>query len=74
MKRNNKGLAAIQRKMSRADMKKIMAGDDPENAKCADSCMGKCNLSGGGEGTCGMNSSMTKCYCKSGTEDGDEGG
>jgi len=57
-------LANIKGKLSRAEMKNIMAGSG--DAACGSSCSGSCELSGGGSGNCYKPSSgpnAGKCFC-----------
>jgi hypothetical protein len=66
MRRQKLNLANIQGKLSRTEMKKIMAGSD--NAGCATTWSQcdpyvACTFSSGGTGKCQMNSSNTQCYC-----------
>jgi hypothetical protein len=75
MKQKRMSLATIE-KLSRADMKKIMAGDkDWGSAGCATSLSwcdtGNCNFSDGSVGSCRRNTAQTKCYCVSGGVIGD---
>lgn len=56
-------LANIKEKLSRTEMKKIMAGS---GGGCASGCSGSCTVKCGGttyhDGTCHANSSGT-CFC-----------
>jgi len=58
-------LANIQGKLSREEMKNIMAGSGFDGG-CGDSCSGSCTFSDGSSGTCRASDSG-KCYCASGS-------
>jgi hypothetical protein len=58
MKTTKMSLATIQGKLSRAEMKKIMAGSGPGNG-------GRC-IGSVGEWTGGCSASIIKMYCRSG--------
>jgi hypothetical protein len=64
MKRQKMSLADIKGKLSRADMKKILAGEN-QCATSWDWCdVGACSFSDGhGTGECRKNTANTKCYC-----------
>lgn len=80
MKRKKISLANIQEKLSRAEMKQILAGDAPEEGRqcweyygyppdpgwfCAN---GKeCKFKDGKPGTCLGSSNGSHCYCATGT-------
>jgi hypothetical protein len=69
MKQIKLSLANIQGKLSRAEMKKIMAGS---GAGCATSMSWcdttiTCTMSTGQQGKCYPNSSGTSCYCAGGS-------
>ena len=58
-------LANIKGKLSRAEMKNIMAGSGDEG-RCSSSCSGSCTVSSGDPGNCYMPSTGTnaeKCFC-----------
>lgn len=70
MKQKKLNLANIQGKLSRAEMKKIMAGSDaigcvpsPGTCDVGNSCL----LSNNQPGRCYQNSSGTSCYCGGGS-------
>lgn len=66
MKQQKLSLANIKGKLSRAEMKKIMAGSD--GGGCATTwswcdTSTECTFSSGGTGKCAANSGGTTCYC-----------
>ncbi|OQP61174.1 hypothetical protein A3860_05510 [Niastella vici] len=66
MKQKKLSLANIHGKLSRAEMKKIMAGSD--SGGCATSLSWcdpyvDCTFSSGGTGKCRANTGGTTCYC-----------
>jgi len=73
MKRTKMSLANVQERLSRAEMKQILAGDRTASAGGCFFlygpfpgdvfCAGSCKFSDGREGSCSINSSWTKCYC-----------
>jgi hypothetical protein len=57
-------LANIKGKLSRAEMKNIMAGSgDGDTSRCGSACSGTCTTSGGYSGNCHKTVSTGKCYC-----------
>ena len=56
-------LGNIQGKLSRAEMKNIMAG--AALAACKSDCSGACTTGKDTAGTCHANASTGKCYCTS---------
>ena len=73
MKRNKMSLANITERLSRAEMKKILAGDREAAAGCfisiypvpfekCDTTLA-CTFRDGRVGACATNSEGTKCYC-----------
>jgi len=71
MQTKKMSLANIQGKLSRSEMKNIMAGGNTpgEGAKCGSACSGACTYKCGtttyDDGNCRANSSGT-CYCVGG--------
>jgi ABC-type uncharacterized transport system YnjBCD ATPase subunit len=67
MERRKMSLANIQGKLSRAEMKKIMAGSGSGCATSLSWCdtANTCTMSDGTQGSCYQNSGGTKCYCGS---------
>jgi len=62
MQRKKLSLANVQGKLSRVEMKSIMAGSGDD--RCPGSCDGACTLSGGGNGNCQKGKTdPSKCYC-----------
>jgi hypothetical protein len=55
-------LATIQGKLSRQEMKNIMAGSG-DAGKCGSNCSGTCTTSEGYSGNCRLTQSTGKCYC-----------
>lgn len=62
MQTKKMSLANIQGKLSRAEMKNIMAGSGDE-ARCAWFCSGPCTVSSGHSGNCVNNDLTGRCYC-----------
>ena len=75
MKRKKMTLVNITERLSRAEMKNILAGDRDADAggQCSLAGFGQpwppcivdkaCVFSDGKEGKCGQNTAQTKCYC-----------
>ncbi|HEX6431169.1 MAG TPA: hypothetical protein VF008_25945 [Niastella sp.] len=65
MNQKKLSLANIQGKLSRAEMKKIMAGSATGCSDITSSCLvgDPCLLQNGQDGWCYSNSSGTSCYC-----------
>ncbi len=67
MQTQKMSLANIKGKLSRTEMKNIMAGDGG-NAACDSSCSGPCTLTSGAGGNCHKPTSgknADKCFCVS---------
>lgn len=65
MQTTKMSLANMQGKLSRTEMKNIMAGS-VDDGKCGSSCSGPCTFSSGGSGNCHSPSSGVnagKCFC-----------
>ncbi len=66
MKQTKMSLANVQGKLSRNEMKNIMAGDAPGGGTCAAPCNMSCFVQCGGQSTpgeCGVNQVSGKCGC-----------
>lgn len=66
MKRQKMSLANILGKLSREEMKNIMAGDAPGEKNCNSTCDSSCSRNCGGvltNGTCDINMGTGKCQC-----------
>ena len=61
MQKTKMSLANIQGKLSRVEMKNIMAGSG-SGTNCAASCTGSCTASGH-SGKCATNSGSGRCNC-----------
>lgn len=62
MQTQKMSLANITGKLSRAEMKNIMAGSGA--AKCDSTCTGSCTVSSGASGKCQKGvSDPSKCFC-----------
>jgi hypothetical protein len=65
METKKMSLANLQGKLSRAEMKNIMAGSGGTscNQNGMALCFGPCTFSGGGGGSCQWSFGATKCVC-----------
>ena len=66
MEKTKLSLANVQGKLSRAEMKNVMAGSgDASGCGTVSNCStGKvCTLTGGGNGRCGIHTHESKCGC-----------
>jgi len=74
MKRNKMSLANITQRLSRSEMKNILAGERDADAATGCTfaerpipgwpiCFDDCTFKDGRDGTCVANSGNTKCYC-----------
>jgi hypothetical protein len=64
MKTTKMSLATIQGKLSRVEMKKIMAGSGESD--CGTQCSGTCSLGNGNYGKCYTSPKNGNCYCSGG--------
>lgn len=63
MKTTKMSLANLQGKMSRAEMKRIMAGSGDDGGRCGD-CTGQaCTLSDNTAGKCERSATTGVCHC-----------
>jgi len=78
MKRKKTTLADITERLSRSEMKKILAGDrEAVPFGCVEHILGMdlchvgegCKFSDGKPGTCRSNTSGSSCFCATGTAD-----